>query len=100
MGRSPFDIKHFIQVVQDDFAQRRSSFELYCAQSAIEQAMWDIVGKVCGQPVYNLLGGKCRDRIRVRQSQCCRHRQVFSAGDRHDLQNRDITGARHVRRRY
>ena len=65
IGRSPFNIKHFMQVVQDDFAQRRNSFELYCAQSAIEQAMWDIVGKACGQPVYNLLGGRCRDRIRV-----------------------------------
>jgi galactonate dehydratase len=65
IGRSPFDIKHFTQVVHDDYAQRRSSFELYCAQSAIEQAMWDIVGKACGQPVYNLLGGACRDKIRV-----------------------------------
>ncbi|NIF76829.1 mandelate racemase/muconate lactonizing enzyme family protein [Paraburkholderia sp. Cy-641] len=65
LGRSPFNIKHFTQIVQDDFAQRRSSFELYCAQSAIEQAMWDIVGKACGQPVYNLLGGKCREKIRV-----------------------------------
>ncbi|WPB57169.1 mandelate racemase/muconate lactonizing enzyme family protein [Xylophilus sp. GOD-11R] len=65
VGRSPFDIKHFLQVVQDDYAQRRSSFELYCAQSAIEQGLWDIVGKACGQPVYNLLGGKCRDSMRV-----------------------------------
>jgi galactonate dehydratase len=65
IGRNPFHIKHFIQVVQDDFAQRRSSFELYCAQSGIEQAMWDIVGKASGQPVYNLLGGPCRDKIRV-----------------------------------
>jgi galactonate dehydratase len=65
IGRDPFDIKHFLQVVQDDFAQRRSSFELYCAQSAIEQAMWDIAGKACGQPVYNLLGGRCREKVRV-----------------------------------
>ncbi|MGS0892939.1 mandelate racemase/muconate lactonizing enzyme family protein [Burkholderia stagnalis] len=65
IGRNPFDIKHFTQLVYDDFAQRRSSFDLYCAQSAIEQALWDIAGKACGQPVYNLLGGKCRDRIRV-----------------------------------
>jgi len=27
--------------------------------------MWDIVGKACNQPVYNLLGGRCRDKIRV-----------------------------------
>jgi galactonate dehydratase len=65
IDRNPFDIKHFMQVVQDDFAQRRSSFELYCAQSAIEQAMWDIVGKASDQPVYNFLGGKCREKIRV-----------------------------------
>ncbi len=65
VGRSPFDIKHFLQVVHDDFAQRRSSCDLYCAQSAIEQALWDLVGKACGQPVYNLLGGKCREKIRV-----------------------------------
>jgi galactonate dehydratase len=65
IDRNPFDIKHFMQIVHDDFAQRRSSFELYCAQSAIEQAMWDIVGKASGQPVYNLLGGKCREKVRV-----------------------------------
>lgn len=65
VGRSPFDIKHFTQAINDDFAQRRHSFELYCAQSAIEHAMWDIVGKACGQPVYNLLGGAYQRRIRV-----------------------------------
>jgi len=64
-GRSPFDIKHFTQVAFDDYAQRRGSVELFCAISGIEQALWDIVGKACKQPVYNLLGGRCRDRIRV-----------------------------------
>ena len=64
-GRSPFDIKHFTQVAFDDYAQRRGSVELWCAISGIEQALWDIVGKACRQPVYNLLGGRCRDRIRV-----------------------------------
>ena len=65
VGRSPFDIKHFTQVAFDDYAQRRGSVELFCAVSGIEQAMWDIVGKSCRQPVYNLLGGRYRDRIRV-----------------------------------
>jgi galactonate dehydratase len=65
VGRSPFDIKHFTQVAFDDYAQRRGSVELFCAISGIEQAMWDIVGKSCRQPVYNLLGGRYRDRIRV-----------------------------------
>jgi len=65
VGRSPFDIKHFTQIAFDDYAQRRGSVELYCAISGIEQAMWDIVGKSCKQPVYNLLGGRYRDKVRV-----------------------------------
>jgi len=35
------------------------------AVSGIETALWDIIGKALGTPVYNLLGGKCRDKIRV-----------------------------------
>jgi galactonate dehydratase len=35
------------------------------ALSAIEQALWDIRGKELGQPVWNLLGGAARDRLRV-----------------------------------
>ena len=35
------------------------------ALSGIEVALWDILGKKCGVPVYKLLGGPCRDKIRV-----------------------------------
>jgi galactonate dehydratase len=65
VGRSPFAIKHFTSVMYLDYAMRRPAMDFWCAQSALEQALWDIVGKACGQPVYNLLGGPCRDRIRV-----------------------------------
>ncbi len=65
VGRNPFDIKHFTQFAFDDYAARRGSLELFCAISGIEQALWDIAGKACKQPVYNLLGGRYRDRIRV-----------------------------------
>jgi galactonate dehydratase len=65
VGRDPFNIKHFIHVVYNDFASRRGSMDLYCGLSAIEQALWDIVGKKLETPVYNLLGGACRARVRV-----------------------------------
>ncbi|MBZ5563104.1 MAG: galactonate dehydratase [Acidobacteriia bacterium] len=35
------------------------------ALSAIEQACWDILGKSLGQPVYRLLGGRVRDKVRM-----------------------------------
>jgi len=65
IGRDPFHIRHILQIAFDDYAQRRGSLELYCATSGIEQALWDIVGKITEQPVYNLLGGPCRSRVRV-----------------------------------
>jgi len=65
VGRNPFHVKHFTQMVYNDFSGKRGSFELFCAMSGIENAMWDIIGKALDTPVYNLLGGPCRDRIRV-----------------------------------
>src|SRR6202011_4458285 len=65
IGRDPFHIRHILQIAFDDYAQRRGSLEFYCATSGIEQALWDIVGKVTQQPVYNLIGGPCRSRIRA-----------------------------------
>ena len=65
VGRDPFNIKNFTQVMYDDYAIRRGSVDFFCAVSALEIAMWDIVGKSLNAPVYNLLGGACRDKVRV-----------------------------------
>jgi L-alanine-DL-glutamate epimerase-like enolase superfamily enzyme len=46
--------------------RRMGSFKPWgSAVSAIEMALWDIAGKASGLPVYKLLGGKIRDRVRV-----------------------------------
>ncbi len=65
VGRDPFQIRYFCQMAYDEYAARRGSLEFYSALSGIEAAMWDIVGKATGQPVYNLLGGPVREKIRV-----------------------------------
>lgn len=64
-------IGHSATDIEDAFQQMyRTGFYrggpiLTSAISGIEQAMWDIKGKALGVPVYDLLGGKCRDRIEV-----------------------------------
>lgn len=65
IGRSPLDIKHFTYMAYTDFAGKRGAMELYSAISGIEHALWDIAGKAANQPVYNLMGGAFRTKIRV-----------------------------------
>ena len=65
IGYDPINIRNFILGTYRDFSNKRPSMDLRCAISGIEIAMWDILGKYYDQPVYNLLGGKLRDRIKV-----------------------------------
>ena len=65
IGRDPRNIKHFLQWSYDDFAGRRGAMDFWCAVSGIEHALWDITGKAAGMPVHMLIGGACRDKIRV-----------------------------------
>ncbi|NUW45444.1 mandelate racemase/muconate lactonizing enzyme family protein [Nonomuraea rhodomycinica] len=58
------------------------------AIAAIDLALWDIAGKALGVPVYRLLGGAVRDRVRV-------YAGLYSAPDPAEL--RDTTAALHER---
>ncbi|MCC7448678.1 MAG: mandelate racemase/muconate lactonizing enzyme family protein [Anaerolineae bacterium] len=45
------------------------------ALSAVDVALWDILGQYTGQPIYNLLGGRNRDRIRIYNT-CAGHGNI------------------------
>jgi len=64
IGQDPRRIEHHWQAMYRD-AFYRGGPVLTSAISGVEQAMWDILGKWLGVPVYQLLGGHVRDKIRV-----------------------------------
>jgi galactonate dehydratase len=64
VGADPTMIEHNWQAVHR-WQFYRGGPILTSALSGIEQAMWDILGKSLGVPVYRLLGGPTRDKIRV-----------------------------------
>lgn len=67
VGRDPMDIEGLWQLM---YAGSRfpGGSVLNAAISGIEHALWDIKGKSLGVPVYQLIGGKCREKVRVYQS--------------------------------
>lgn len=65
IDRDPMHIRHFLHTAYEDFTTKRGGMDFWCAVSGIEIALWDIAGKAMEQPVYNLLGGPVRPRIRV-----------------------------------
>lgn len=60
IGRDPRDITAIRRAM--DMVIKLNPF----TKAAVEMAMWDIAGKAVGLPVYQLLGGKVRDRIRIK----------------------------------
>ncbi|MGQ9526045.1 MAG: galactonate dehydratase [Armatimonadota bacterium] len=64
IGQDPRRIEHHWQAIYRG-AFYRGGPVLCSALSGIEQALWDIFGKWLGVPVYQLLGGAVRDRIRL-----------------------------------
>jgi galactonate dehydratase len=64
MGKDPTAIEHhWAAMYRHGFW--RGGVIIGTAIAALDQAMWDLRGKVAGLPVYRLLGGPTRDRIRL-----------------------------------
>ena len=61
LGEDPTNVERVMMKIR-----RMASFRPWgAAVSAIEMALWDIAGKASGLPVYKLLGGKVRDKVRI-----------------------------------
>jgi galactonate dehydratase len=64
LGADPFDVEALVQRMwRTDY--ERAGATVMSGISAIEIACWDIVGQATGQPVYRLMGGAVRDRIKA-----------------------------------
>lgn len=64
IGEDPTRIEHLYQIMTRQ-AFFRGGVVGMSAVSGIEQACWDVYGKSLGLPVYRLLGGRVRDKIRL-----------------------------------
>jgi galactonate dehydratase len=64
VGEDPRRIEHLFQKMYRQSFWRLGVIGM-SAISAIEQALWDIKGKILSTPVYELLGGRVRDRVRM-----------------------------------
>ncbi|MGX7108866.1 galactonate dehydratase [Facklamia miroungae] len=63
IGRNPFEIERIFQELHRSFF--RGGPINGTIVSGIEMALWDIKGKALNVPVYELLGGSCRDSLKV-----------------------------------
>ena len=64
IDKNPLNIEdHFHKIYRD--AYWRGGPVLMSALSAVEMALWDILGKHLGVPVYQLMGGKVHDKVRI-----------------------------------
>jgi len=65
LGRNPLHIEAIHRdMLNLPMAQSSTGVE-YRAASAIDIALWDLFGKVCDQPVHQMLGGLCRPKQRI-----------------------------------
>ena len=79
LGRDPFAIERIGRDLTPYIGFAGTGAETR-GRSAVDIALWDLFGKATGQPVYQLLGGLSRDRIRTYNT-CAGYRYVRSRPD-------------------
>lgn len=76
LGQSPFDVEVLWEKMFRCTLNYGRKGVVVEAISGIDLALWDIMGKATGQPVYNLLGGKTREAIRAYASRLYAHEDL------------------------
>jgi galactonate dehydratase len=64
LGMDPFQVETITQKMVRDVYSFGAQIHM-CAVAAVEIACWDIIGKACNQPIYNLWGGRCHEKLRA-----------------------------------
>ena len=72
LGENPWDLEALVWRCLQRTYKYRGTF-LYRALCGIDTALWDLLGKLAGQPVYRLLGGAVRSEVPVYGSSMARH---------------------------
>src|SRR5690242_3787580 len=64
-GEDPRDVDRLTRLMRTAMGATGTAGMGFHAISGVETALWDVVGKASGLPVYQFLGGKYRDRVRI-----------------------------------
>jgi L-alanine-DL-glutamate epimerase-like enolase superfamily enzyme len=86
LGEDPTDIEPIMRKIRRFGGYSRQGGGV----SAIETALWDILGKATGAPIYKLLGGKCRDKVRI-YCDCHSGTVVYDSKRDYQLNDHDYT---------
>ncbi len=81
VGHDPFHIETLWRRVYGSGYNLRPDVSLVSVLSALEMACWDIVGKACDKPAYELLGGKVHERLRTYTYLYPKSGDVYPDGD-------------------
>jgi galactonate dehydratase len=95
IGEDPFNIEKLWQKMW--IAGYVGGKDLSLGMTGIETALWDIVGKALGTPVYNLLGGRVHDKLRLYGDFCDGYGSGFRGGTKWNVGDTSMEGiAKHA----
>jgi muconate cycloisomerase len=63
VGESPFDVERLLHRARCLGSFNHMPWFANLTLAGLEMALWDVIGKVTGRPVYQLMGGACREQV-------------------------------------